>query len=94
MIKKLWSNINHKWYRNQYQKVSRAFVVADYFALMLMVAIVVWSNLTGGIVIGSFKDSVMRGVTLSCFLAIIICTVIVTTLTVVDGYERKLSEGK
>lgn len=91
MIKEWWNKHQYKWHQPQYSKVYNRFMIGVYCCIGLLIATVVWSNLTGGIIIGSLKDAVIRTIMLFSLLVITVSVTISGTLAVIDGYEKKLS---
>ena len=94
MIKQLWNKLNYNWYRSQYRDASNICIVTDYVAIFVIGLTAISTKLTGGIVIGSLTDTVVMVVLFSCLFVMLITITISLTLSVVDNYERKLSEGK
>jgi hypothetical protein len=97
MIKKLWDNLNHKWYRSQYRKASNACLIISYVALVVLCILcttIITINILGGIIIWDVWGTIVTGVLMACMLIMVVCITISMVLSVVDDYERKLSEGK
>jgi sterol desaturase/sphingolipid hydroxylase (fatty acid hydroxylase superfamily) len=84
----------YEWYRDHYRRILRTCMIVYLVLMAGILAESVWMKLSGGVEVGSVESSSLVAVLVIFMLGLIIDATIISVISYVDKYEKRLAGGK